>query len=190
MDIEKEKQELLLEMARKKMLATSFQEENGLMKKYIRHLEREQFSQVKGTPFPSLKTTHSQNKKLKEVKTRSQKALHFRPLFGLELDCLKLKDPDSSKMNTVEFENAPLMSQRFEDSCCSSTPSFFQDKCSLLDTSTSTDQNNLPPRLIREDNRVKHSPLNSVKMIKLGKESILYLIDKFEVGDSLSMNYQ
>ena len=64
------------------------------------------FSNVTGTAIPKLKTAQAQKKKLKELKTGTQKALYFSKLFGLELDCLRLKDPDSSKSYTVDFNIA------------------------------------------------------------------------------------
>ena len=72
------------------------------MKKYVRQLEKDQFSKVSGTAIPNLKTAQAKNKKLKELKARARKALYFRELFGLQLDCSRLKDPDSSKTYTVE----------------------------------------------------------------------------------------
>jgi len=68
------------------------------MKKFIKQLEKDQFTKVKGIAVPKMKTTPAQNMKLKEIKTRAQKVLHLSKLFGLTLNCLILKDPDSSKM--------------------------------------------------------------------------------------------
>jgi len=68
---------------------------------------------VRGTAIPNLKTAQAKNKKLKELKTRAQKALYFRELFGLQLDCSRLKDPDSSKTYTVECNTTKKGS--FED---------------------------------------------------------------------------
>ena len=109
LDLEKEKEDLLQEMLREKEMSNSCKEESELMKKYIKQLEKDQFTKVRGIAVPKLKTTQAQKRKLKEIKTRAQKALHFSKLFGLELNCLRLKDPDSSKMYTVDFhtENSP-----------------------------------------------------------------------------------
>ena len=109
LDLEKEKEDLLQEMLQEKEMSNSCKEESELMKKYIKQLEKDQFAKVRGIAVPKLKTTQAQKRKLKEIKTRAQKALHFSRLFGLELDCLRLKDPDSSKMYTVDFhtENSP-----------------------------------------------------------------------------------
>ena len=102
-DLEKDKQDLLQEMLQENELFNSCRTENELMRKYIRQLEKDQFTTVRGTAIPKLKTTQAQNKKLKELKTRAQKALYFSKLFGLELDCLRLKDPESSKTFTIDF---------------------------------------------------------------------------------------
>jgi hypothetical protein len=97
-DIEKEKECLFLEMM----------SEAEQMKKYIKGLEREQFTSVKGTAIPKLKTKQAQNRKLKVLKTRAEKALYFSTLFGLELDSLKLKDSDDPQTFTVQFKsNSP-----------------------------------------------------------------------------------
>jgi len=124
-DIEKEKEALFLEMLEEKELNSACQEESANMKKYIRQLEKDQFSQVRGTGIPKLKSTQVQNKKLKEFKSKAQKALHFSTLFGLELDYLKLKDPDSSKTFTVEFHNAPVSDK--SDSLLPSSPNTSQN---------------------------------------------------------------
>ena len=108
LDLEKEK-DLLQEMFQEKELSNSCKEESELMKKYIKQLEKDQFTKVRGIAVPKLKTTQAQKRKLKENKTRAQKALHFSKLFGLQPNCLRLKDPDSSKMYTVDVhtENSP-----------------------------------------------------------------------------------
>lgn len=111
-------------MLLEKKLFNSCNQENEDMKKYIRQLEKDQFSKVKGTAIPNLKTAQAKNKKLKELKTRLRKALYFRELFGLQLDCSRLKDPDSSKTYTVECNT--IKKGSFED---------------LLDNSVSQDGN-------------------------------------------------
>jgi len=101
-DIEKEKQDLLQERLQEKELFNTCNQENEDMKKYIRQLEKDQFSKVRGTAIPNLQTAQAKNKKLKELKTGAQKALYFSELFGLQLACLRLKEPDTSKTYTVE----------------------------------------------------------------------------------------
>ena len=66
-DIEKEKHDLLHEMLQEKELLNSCKQEAELMKKYIKHPEKDQFSKVWGTGIPKLKTAQAQNKKLKEL---------------------------------------------------------------------------------------------------------------------------
>lgn len=60
-------------------------EEKDSMKKYIRQLEREELTSANYTPLPHLKTRQAQNKRLKQLKTRAQKALYFVSLFGLKV---------------------------------------------------------------------------------------------------------
>jgi len=93
-------------MLQEKEHFNSCKQESEVMKKYIRELENDQFSKVRGTAIPKLKTSQAQNKKMKELKTRVQEGLYFSKLFGLELDCLRLKDPDTSKTHTVDFNAA------------------------------------------------------------------------------------
>ena len=51
--------------------------------------------------------------------------MHFSTLFGLELDYLKLKDPDSFKTLTVEFHNASVSDK--SDRLLSSSPKTSQN---------------------------------------------------------------
>ena len=64
-------------MLQEKELFNSCKQEAELMKKYIKHPDKDQLSKVRGTGIPKLKTAQAQNKKLKELKTRAQKALYF-----------------------------------------------------------------------------------------------------------------
>ena len=46
---------------------------------------------ARGMPIPELKTRQAKNRKLKELKTRAQKALYFAEQYGLEITSLGLK---------------------------------------------------------------------------------------------------
>ena len=145
-DLEKEKEKLFEEMLREKDLNQSCQEESELMKKYIRQLENDQFKKVRGTPIPDIKTSQARNRKIKELKTRAQKALLFCTLFGLELDLLKLKDPERLKTYTVNLskEGLPLdtESKSANSTFCVSTTF---DNCSCqFSTSATLLQENSP----------------------------------------------
>ena len=120
-DLEKEKDALFAEMLEElEKCKTSAQyegdlvlKENKEMKKYIKRLERAQTHHVKGTPIPQLQSKQAQNRKLKELKTRTQKALFFVSLFGLELECLKLRETNGSRTFSVGFQtetNTPTQS--------------------------------------------------------------------------------
>lgn len=61
-------------MLQEKELANSCNQENEDMKKYIRQLEKDQFSKVRGTAIPNLKTVQAENKKLKVLRRRARKA--------------------------------------------------------------------------------------------------------------------
>ena len=73
------------------------------IEKYIKLLEKDQFTKVRGIAIPNLKVTQAQNKKLKEIKGRPRKALYFSKLFGFDLDSSRLKDLDTSNMYSVDF---------------------------------------------------------------------------------------
>lgn len=183
-DIEKEKQELFLEMLKEKEAHNIYQEENEKMKKYIRQLEKDQYCQVRGTAIPKLKSTQAKNKKLKELKSRAQKALHFSSLFGLEIDCLKLKDPDSSKTYNIEFNSSsptePLVSS------ASPNASSTQDKTlpATPPSSSETSSTSSSPNMNDQSSpQTQFSKLNEDNKARV--ESILYLLDKFGVGDEL-----
>ena len=57
----------------------------------------------RGAGIPNLKTKQAQYRKLKELKTRAQKALNFVEMFGLDLQLLKLKDPNSTDSFSIDF---------------------------------------------------------------------------------------
>lgn len=61
-------------MLQEKELANSCNQENEDMKKYIRQLEKDQFSKVRGTAIPNLKAVQAENKKLKVLRRRARKA--------------------------------------------------------------------------------------------------------------------
>ena len=210
-DLEKEKEQLFAEMLREKDLNLSSQEESELMKKYIRQLENDQFKKVRGTPIPDIKTSQARNRKIKELKTRAQKALLFCTLFGLELDLLKLKDPEGLKTYTVNLSEGDLPldteSKSANRTFCVSTTS---DNCScqfstsatllrgnspvLTSTNSScscatsiplpTSIDGLQSQFTDQASNQKETQYSRLsKDDKARVESILYLIDKFGVGD-------
>ena len=141
--LKKTKKHFYLEMVEEIELNSACQEDCANMIKYIRQLEKDQFCQVRGTAIPKLKSTQAENKKLKELKSRAQKALHFSRLFGLEVDCLKLKDQDSSKTYTVEFNNASVRSEVSDKSdvlCFALHKSFYIRKCYQKGAESSTEE--------------------------------------------------
>ena len=185
-DIEKEKEALFLQMLEEKEFNSACQEDCDNMKKYIRQLEKDQFCQVRGTAIPKLKSTQGQNKKLKELKSRAQKALHFSRLFGLEVDCLKLKDQDSSKTYTVTFNNASVTSEVSDksDSILPSSPNTSHNSTSPDTppcTPDSTTSSTLSDGISQPSPQTQFSKLSEDDKARV--ESILYLIDKFGVGD-------
>lgn len=82
------------------------QKENDQLVKYIEKGENEILGILpRGAGIPKLKSRQAQNRKLKLLKTRAQKALEFVKIFGLDLHFMKLKDPESSQTFTVDFED-------------------------------------------------------------------------------------
>lgn len=69
------------------------QKENDQLVKYIEKGENEILGILpRGAGIPKLKSRQAQNRKLKQLKTRAQKALEFVKIFGLDLHFMKLKD--------------------------------------------------------------------------------------------------
>ncbi|XP_022808035.1 uncharacterized protein LOC111345047 [Stylophora pistillata] len=158
-DLEKEKEKLFEEMLSEKNLNLSCKEESELMKKYVRQLENDQFKKVRGTPIPDIKTSQARNRKIKELKTRAQKALLFCSLFGLELDLLKLKDPEGLKTYAINLSSPTSLP----------LPTSIDGSQSQSTDQASNQKETQYSRLSEDD--------------KARVESILYLIDKFGVGD-------
>lgn len=101
-------------------------EEIEEMRKYIRKLNRDQTTHVRGTPIPQLQSKQAQNRKVKELTARAQKALHFVQLFGLELECLKLEEKDGPRTLSIGFQTESWKSSQsaFDNStyCTPPTP--------------------------------------------------------------------
>jgi len=66
-------------------------------------LENESLGIHRGATIPDLKTRQAQCRKLKQLKTRAQKALHFVEISGLDLQLLKLKDPNNTRTFSMDF---------------------------------------------------------------------------------------
>ena len=154
-NLEKEKEELYNEMlaevttkyVNEHNIVEKMEKENEQLLKEIENLEKQSLGEPpRGARIPELKTRQSQNRKLKQLKTRAQKALHFVQLFCLELECLKMKDPGSSNTFTVDFNSHNMSAQ------------------------ATSDQNITQYEKLSNDDKVT-------------VESILYLMDKFGVGD-------
>ena len=151
-NLEKEKEDLFNEMlaevttnyANEQKKLKEMEKENEQLVKYIDMLENESLGNFqRGAGIPDLKTRQAQNRKLKQLKTRAQKALQFVELFGLKRQCLKLTCPGANDTFTVDFNTNP----------CGAT----------------------------EGQQSKYESLDNDD--KTTVESILFLMDKFGVGD-------
>jgi len=88
--------EIEKDYAREKERTRELNNENQQLTKYIDRLQNESLGTHRGAGIPDLKTKQAKNRKLKELKTRARKALNFVEIFGLDLQLLKLKDPNST----------------------------------------------------------------------------------------------
>ena len=74
------------------------EKENKQLLKHISNLEKQSLGNLpEELEFQSWKHANPKTGNQKKIRTRAQKALQFVELFGLELECLKMKDPGSSK---------------------------------------------------------------------------------------------
>lgn len=113
-NLENEKEELYNEMLTEVTskyvndhnMVEKMEKESEQLLKQIANLEKQLLGELpRGAAIPELKTHQSQNRKLKQLKRRTQKAIQFVELFGLELECLKSRDPGSSNTFTVDFKS-------------------------------------------------------------------------------------
>ena len=128
---------------------------------------------------------------MKELKTRAQKALYFSKLFGLELDCLRLKDPDSSKTCTVDFntDKSACFGASLDTAKGGTTfdtplagPLLDTPPCSSNDTSSTLLPEQSQPAVHTScQSETQYAKLSEDDKSRV--EGILYLIDKFGVGD-------
>ena len=157
-NLEEEKEKLVEEMlseiekdyAREKERTRELNNENQQLTKYIDRLQNESLGIHRGAGIPDLKTKQAKNRKLKELKTRAQKALNFVEIFGLDLQLLKLKDPNSTDSFSIDFSTTDHPNPQQEHGSVASPKSKYEK--------------------LHPDDK------NTV-------ESILFLMDKFGVGD-------
>ena len=154
-NLEQEKEKLVEEMlseiennnVEEQEKTKELEKENQQLIKYIDMLENESLGIHRGAGIPELKTKQAQNRKLKQLKTRAQKALHFVQIFGLDLQLLKLKEPNGNQTFSINFNTSDNTSTAQQES----------HGKSKYETLHPDDKNTV--------------------------ESILFLMDKFGVGD-------
>ena len=118
-NLEKEKEKLVEEMlseiekdyAEEKERTRELSSENQQLNKYIASLENQNLGIHRGAGIPDLKIKQAQNRKLKQLKTRAQRAQDFVEIFGLDLQLLKLKDPNSTNSFSIDFARKKMFSQ-------------------------------------------------------------------------------
>ncbi|XP_068748944.1 uncharacterized protein [Montipora capricornis] len=117
-NLEKEKEKLVEEMlseiekdyAKEKERTRELSSENQQLNKYIDSLEKENLGIHREAGIPDLKTKQAQNRKLKQLKTRAQRAQHFVEIFDVDLQLLKLKDPNSTNSFSIDFARKKMFS--------------------------------------------------------------------------------
>ena len=103
--------EIEKDYAKEKERTRELSSENQQLNKYIDSLEKENLGIHREAGIPDLKTKQAQNRKLKQLKTRAQRAQHFVEIFGLDLQLLKLKDPNSTNSFSIDFARKKMFPQ-------------------------------------------------------------------------------
>ena len=203
-DLEDEKkklyEEIEEEMSNKVAKKVSgLEQENEAMRKYIRKLERE-------TKNPNILKEQSglskgyATRRLNDLGDRAKKALWFIDWFGLKLESLEFKDTSGSKYRrrddnnkgslTPPHKTAPIVNN------IETPPSTPQTPPMSLDTSSSEGPANnpqtptsaastTPPPTPNSNPTPKASQYETLSEEEKGKvETVLFLMDKFAVGDS------
>ena len=164
--------------------------ENEEMKKYIRRLERDHTSSAHGAPITQLKSKQGQNRKLKELSTRAQRALYFVELFGLELECLKLKEKDGPQTFSVGFLNGSCRASGYPTpptppAGSTTPPTTYHTPSGQRNVAPtippSVPEMCTPPTDTPSEKAKRYASLNDND--KATVESLLFLMDKFGVGD-------
>ena len=197
-NLEEEKEKLFDEMQEYKLKNTDdlnarvscLQFENESMKQYVRKLERE--SDIN---FPkSMKdiidlSKRQQKRRVEAVATRAEKALWFSQRFGLKIESLEFSDRKgqihgwkSDKQTTMQNAHTP------SPPCSNSTPVSNNTPVPIIadenpkTPSENHDQSPLPTNSQPQSKTKQYDSLSEI--CKKNVEAILFLMDKFSVGDA------
>jgi hypothetical protein len=177
-NLEKEKERLFFEMkSEKETQISNLVSENEEMKKYVRKLEKGNKGDItSGMKNIGELSKRQQNRRLQALGT-AQKALWFAKRFGLELDRLEFLDNKGQKYgwssSSSSSSEATSPVSLGTPSTANSTPQVTPNNShstSSSPTATPLEQNNQYDKL-SSDNKCK-------------VEAILFLMDKFAVGDA------
>ena len=176
-NLENEKERLFNEMKNVKDLEISnLADENEEMRKYVRKLEMENEDNCSSVIKNIGDLSKRQKKRrVQALGTRAQKALWFAKQFGLELDRLDFLDSNGQKYswNTLSsLEGTSPVSQRTPPTA--KTPVYITSNPSPSSPSTKT-----APTQPKNN---QYENLSSDSKCKV--EAILFLMDKFAVGDA------
>ena len=195
-NLEKEKETLYLEMKeeiererkRAKEEMKVIKETNENMVKYIRKLERN----VDMHFMPSVKDITNLSKRqvdrrLQELGTRAQKALWFAKTFGLEPEVLRLSDSKghvhSFNIKAKQISSSPSPSESPPLAQSQIHPDSPQTSQSNPDSTISTSEDaHLHATQNEQGKNKQYDSLPDADKEKV--ESVLYLMDKFSVGDA------
>ena len=178
-NLEKEIERLFFEMkSEKETQISNLVSENEEMKKYVRKLEKGNEGDItSGMKNIGDLSKRQQNRRLQALGTRAQKALWFAKRFGLELDRLEFLDNKgqiygwSSSSSSSSEDTSPV--SLGTPSTANSTPQVTPNNSH----STSSSPTATPP-----EQKNQYDKLSSDSKCKV--EAILFLMDKFAVGDA------
>lgn len=176
-NLEKEKELLFNEMKNQKdMQISNIVNENEEMRKYVRKLEKENeennSSVIKNISDLS---KQQQKRRMQALGTRAQKALWFSKHFGLELDRLEFLDSNGQKYGWSSSSSSESTSQ-----VSPGTPTTAENTPHVhLNHSPSTSST---PTASPQLQKFQYDSLSDDSKCKV--EAILFLMDKFAVGDA------
>ena len=196
---EKEK-EMSNKVAKK---VSGLEEENEAMGKYIRKLERE-------TKKPNILKGQSglskgyATRQLNDLGDRAKKALWFIERFGLKLESLEFKDTSGSKYrwrednnkvsSTTPHKTAPTANNIETPPSTPLIPPMSLDTSSSVrpaNPQTPTAASMTPPPTPNSNPTPKASRYETLSEEEKGKvETVLFLVDKFAVGDAKIIPHQ
>lgn len=184
-NLEEEKEKLFEEMQQELLIMSNnsnerieeLDSENLELRKYINNLERE----CDETRMPITKNIHDisnrqKKRRIQTLGTRAQKALWFSKQFGLDLAALQFEDNKGQTYNWKVPETKPISQETPSDPGLPSQPPSLAAVTTELPNGSSADPQETPRSRTKQYD-------NLTDEVKCRVEEILFLMDKFAVGD-------